>query len=157
MRGLKVKIAVSGKEVSLAPASDLILREVGRGGFAGVKSCRVGVPVASAVVSSRKSSNAGNSSSDGSGKKEAKKEKSKNERNEKSLAEMMKDQSAASDGAITNMVARVGRWWYTRCYEREVVSGSVWDDERVLEECERWGTSFKLLVCYAQKPETTSV
>jgi len=60
------------------------------------------------------------------------------------------------------MVARVGRWWYSRCYESIALpkaselgthaAGSIWCDDRLIQECEKRGTSFKLLIGYAQKP-----
>jgi len=145
IRGLKVKISVAEPEISLAPASDTVLRLVGKRGYHDIKSCRVGVPVASAVSPQ---------------KADSRKEGSKNSRTESqeiSLADLMKDESSAGDESITKMVAKVGRWWHTQCYEMGVLphadlSRSVWSDGKVLDECERWGTSFKLLVCYAQKP-----
>jgi len=53
------------------------------------------------------------------------------------------------------MVAKVGRWWYTRCYEMSVNGeggGSIFQDKAMLEECEKWNASFKLVVAYAMKP-----
>jgi hypothetical protein len=76
--------------------------------------------------------------------------------------------SDSTDNGITDMVARVGRWWYSRCYESLVLpeagepgaaaSGnlletSIWRDESLINECEKRGTSFKLLIGYAKKPE----
>ena len=150
VRSLKVQISVATPTISLAPASDTVLRTLGKRGFADIKSCRVGVPVASAV------------SSDGAlSPDQARKEM------EISLQDMMRDESSAADEGITKMVAKVGRWWFMRCYEMEVmphgdISRSIFTDEAVLGECERWRTSFKLLVCHAQKPDvarrrTTSV
>ena len=69
---------------------------------------------------------------------------------------------------MTRMVARVSRWWYSRCYESAVLarehgvgaaggaadlSASIWADEELLGECERRGTTLRLMVCFAQKPE----
>ena len=74
----------------------------------------------------------------------------------------------STDNGIADMVARVGRWWYSRCYESVVLpeagepgasnSGtmletSIWRDEALVRECEKRGTSFRLLIGYAQKPE----
>jgi hypothetical protein len=75
----------------------------------------------------------------------------------------MKDPSKQGDEGITKMVAKVGRWWFNRCYESDAVvtdkaknaanGPSIFADEKVLEEAKRWETNFKLLVAYAQKPE----
>jgi hypothetical protein len=138
VRGLKVKISVADPSKSLASAADTVLRMVGKRGFHDVKSCNVGVPVASTVGSKV------NGQSDA-------------EEKDISLADMMKDDSNVGDAGITKMVARVGRWWYLRCYEMAVLpdgdtSRSIFADAALLRECEKWNTSFKLLVCYAQKP-----
>jgi len=71
---------------------------------------------------------------------------------------MLRDASPAGEAGITRMVARVARWWYSRSYEVDVLSGvennnSIWQDPNLLKECEKRGTSLRLMVCYAQKPE----
>ena len=148
VRGLKVQIQVADGSNSLGSASDTVLRLVGKRGFSDVKSCKVGVPVASAIPSSSSKDNvAANAKYDG--------EKSQDE--ELSLADMMKDESRAGDEGITKMVAKVGRWWYSRCYEVGVMSDgdvgrSIFNDTAMLAECEKWNASFKLVVAYAQKP-----
>jgi hypothetical protein len=139
VRGLKVKMQVADPSISLASASDTVLRIVGKRGFSDIKSCNVGVPVASTIPASQTSS----------------KEREKKE--EMSLADMMKDESRAGDEGITKMVAKVGRWWYTRCYEMSTlpdgdVARSLFNDAHLLGECEKWTSSFKLVVAYAQKP-----
>lgn len=148
MRALKVQIQVADPGISLGSASDLVLKCVGKRGFSDVKSCKVGVPVASTIPSNA-------SSSQGKSKEANTKEQGK----ELSLAEMMKDSSTAGDEGITKMVAKVGRWWYTRCYEMGVMpdgdlSQSIFHDTSLLNECEKWNSSFKLVVAYAQKPVT---
>lgn len=147
VRALKVQIQVADPGINLGSASDLVLKCVGKRGFSDVKSCKVGVPVASTIPSSASSSNP---KGDEVGAKAQGKE-------ELSLAEMMKDSSSAGDEGITKMVAKVGRWWYTRCYEMGVmpdgdVSRSLFNDPALLNECEKWNSSFKLVVAYAQKP-----
>jgi hypothetical protein len=142
VRGLKVKINVADPSTNLASAADTVLRIVGRRGFHDIKSCKVGVPVACIVTANP------SAPSDGSMDEMEK---------DISLADMMKDDSSVGDAGITKMVARVGRWWYLRCYELAVLpegdtSRSIFADAAFLRECERWGTSFKLLVCHAQKP-----
>jgi hypothetical protein len=84
------------------------------------------------------------------------------------LPGMMNPAAAATgEEGMTRMVARVSRWWYSRCYESAVLakeredggradadlSASIWADEELLAECERRGTSLRLMVCFAQKPE----
>jgi len=140
VRGLKVKISVEDPSTSLASAADTFLRMVGKRGFHDIKSCTVGVPVASTVTAGSKTNGQGDV-----------------EEKDISLADMMKDESSVGDAGITKMVARVGRWWYLRCYELTVLpngdtSRSIFADAALLRECEKWNTSFKLLVCYAQKP-----
>lgn len=141
VRALKVKINAADPSISLASASDTVLRMVGKRGFHDIKSCKVGVPVASTVTSGAKTGT-GEAAGDDM---------------EISLAEMMRDESSTADEGITKMVAKVGRWWYMRCYEMGVLSRtdaseSIFSDPALLSECENWSTSFKLLVCHAQKP-----
>jgi hypothetical protein len=149
VRALKVQMQVADPGISLGSASDLVLKCVGKRGFGDVKTCKVGVPVASAIPS-----NASNSDPKSKSEKVEAKEQGKEEL---SLAEMMKDSSSAGDEGITKMVAKVGRWWYTRCYETAVmldgdVGRSIFNDTTLLSECEKWDSSFKLVVAYAQKP-----
>ena len=135
VRGLKTQMAAMDPTISLASASDTVLRIVGKRGFSDIKSCNVGVPVASTIPSAADKGTA---------------------KDERSLADMMKDESSAGDEGITKMVAKVGRWWYTRCYEMSVApdgdSRSIFNDSNLLSECETWNASFKLVVAYAQKP-----
>ncbi|KAI1414332.1 hypothetical protein F5Y13DRAFT_178959 [Hypoxylon sp. FL1857] len=91
--------------------------------FVDVKTCRVGVPVASAITSS-------------SGGVKGKKD-------ERSLAEMMNDKTEMGDENITKMVSKTSTGMPT----------SIWNDKSLLAECEEWGTSLKLMVCHAKMPE----
>ncbi|KAK0110468.1 hypothetical protein ONS96_002079 [Cadophora gregata f. sp. sojae] len=151
VRGLKVKMQVADPSISLASASDTVLRIVGKRGFSDIKSCNVGVPVASNIpAASKDTSHRGSTSSKG-------KEREHGHKEEISLADMMKDESRAGDESITKMVAKVGRWWYTRCYEMAVIpdgdlARSIFNDGSLLSESEKWNASFKLVVAYAQKP-----
>lgn len=136
VRDLKVRMQGADGSLTLKPASDTILRLLGRRGFENVNRCTLGVPAAGSVVSSRETS------VDEAGP---------------SLNELLRDRSAESDQGITKMVARVGRWWYSRCYETStlsdgVPSDTIWRDRSLLRECAARKTSFKLLICYAQKP-----
>lgn len=141
VRGLKVKMQTANPDISLASASDTVLRIVGKRGFSDIKSCCVGVPAASTIPS------AANIKAKGK----------ERQTDEPSLADMMKDESRAGDEGITKMVAKVGRWWYSRCYEMGVMpegdmTRSIFNDSQLLGECEKWNASFKLVVAYAQKP-----
>jgi len=147
VRALKVQMQVADPSINLGSASDLVLKCVGKRGFGDVKSCNVGIPVASTIPSN--TSHARPKGTDGQTKTQA--------TEELSLAELMKDSSSAGDEGITKMVAKVGRWWYTRCYEMGVIPDgdlgrSLFNDSTLLNECEKWYSSFKLVVAYAQKP-----
>ncbi|KAM0570245.1 hypothetical protein ACHAP9_004089 [Verticillium nonalfalfae] len=143
VRNLKERIHEKTPETSLGSSSDVMLRLLGQQGFTDVKTCHVGVPVASVVARAQ----------DGKKPPASGPKKPKDQR---SLAEMMNDKSDAADENITKMVAKVGRWWYTRCYESTVGSTparkTIWADRALLSECEEWRTSLKLLVCYASVP-----
>ena len=143
VRMLKVRMQVADPDVSLKPNSDNIQKMLGRRGFENLKSCMVDVPVVGHISSSRTGSiDEGN----------------------KSLGDMLKDPSKQGDENITKVVAKVGRWWYTRCYEVGVLpshdddtammENSIWNDQQLLKECEKRETGLKLLICHAQKPTT---
>ena len=139
LRDLKVRMQTADNTVTLKPSSDLILRLLGRRGFENVQCCTLGVPVAGNLVSSSVTS--------------------VDEPSPPHLSELLKDRSEAGDQGITKMVARVGRWWYRHCYEMSALSagtgelsGSIWDDRALLHECATRQTTFKQLICYAQKP-----
>ncbi|KAL7922159.1 hypothetical protein ACQKWADRAFT_106956 [Trichoderma austrokoningii] len=145
IRQLKERINGMSPETNLASTADLIVRLLGKSGFSTIKAARVGVPVASSITSS-------DDGSQGKGSTDAKKKKPKDQ---PSLAEMMRDHSSNADEGITNMVSRVGRWWYARCYENAASHSSgksIWNDKALLRECEDLGTSLKLMVCCARAP-----
>ncbi|KAI0552635.1 hypothetical protein F4679DRAFT_75283 [Xylaria curta] len=133
VRHLKEEISTQNPDISLSSTADLILRLLGKKGFVDIKTCRVGVPVASAITNASR--------------KDGKKD-------ERSLAEMMNDKTEVGDENITKMVSKVGRWWYNRCYEIPTgMNKSIWNNRALLAECEEWGTSLKLMVCHARIPE----
>lgn len=142
VRQLKERLHEVEPKTNLASTSDLIVRLLGNAGFSGIKAANVGVPVASSIPRS--------SSGEGSDRRAS--DKSKKGKEPPSLSEMMRDTSPNADAGITKMVARVGRWWYTRCYEYGSKS-SMWDDKALLCECEELGTSLKLTVCCARAPD----
>ncbi|KAF4441879.1 hypothetical protein FACUT_2441 [Fusarium acutatum] len=142
VRRLKERINEKTPDTSLGSTADLIVRLLGKVGFTTIKAARVGVPVASSVTRSDNKAD--------KGKVTAEKKK-----DPPSLSEMMSDNSPLADEGITKMVSRVGRWWYTRCYENaaENPSGkSIWSDKSLLSESEELGTSLKLMVCCARAP-----
>lgn len=137
VRALKVKMQVAQPNVSLKPLSDDIQKMLGRRGFENLSRCMVTVPVAGLISDSRAGSL---------------------DEQDLSFGEMLKDPSPQGDESITKMVSRVGRWWYTRCYESHILpetedsDQSIWADKTLLKECEKRDTGLKLLICYAQKP-----
>ncbi|KAI9850423.1 MAG: hypothetical protein M1838_005700 [Thelocarpon superellum] len=137
VRTLKLRMQAANEAVSLKPTSDNLLRLLGRRGFENVNRCMLGVPVFGSVADSRVGA--------------------------LSLSELIRDESQEGDEGITKMVANVGRWWYSRCYEVAAMAptdgpsamrSSLWQDRALLRECEERKTTFKMLLCYAQKPLT---
>ncbi|OAQ98913.1 hypothetical protein LLEC1_03182 [Akanthomyces lecanii] len=141
IRTLKEMINEQSPGTSLASAADILVKLLGKGGFSGIRAAKVGVPVASSITQPRYSS--------GSGKKLPPQAQA-------SLSDMMKENGPAADANITKMVTRVGRWWYTRCYENAAGANEgrkgIWDDKALLTECQELGTSLKLTVCCARAP-----
>ncbi|CAI6336097.1 unnamed protein product [Periconia digitata] len=188
VRGLKVKMQVADENTSLRNMSDEIMGVLGRKGFVECNRCFVGVPVAgglpcpsddaSTKSTSRKGSVASSSASGAAaaaGKKQSS-TRTATPKQELSFTELLNltssptpSSSASTSTSIADMVARVGRWWYSRCYESVVLpeagsssatenSGqmletSLWNDEALVRECEKRGTSFRLLIGFATKPE----
>ncbi|KAJ9665496.1 hypothetical protein H2201_004378 [Coniosporium apollinis] len=139
VRALKVRMQVADPAVSLKPMSDNLQHLLGRRGFENLNRCMVGIPAAGKIRDSQ----------DGM-----------QQESDMDFTDLIRDKSAGdadSDEGITKMVARVGRWWYSRCYESTVLPNgdlkeSIWADEALIRECEKRATSFRLLICYAQKP-----
>lgn len=152
-----MRMQVADENVSLRSLSDELVRLVGRRGFEELKRGFVGVPVAGTMVEADSSlSDSGEKqygTADGDGNLKVLKEKQHN----LSFSDLL-NSGEENASTIAQMVARVGRWWYSRCYEAAILPDadlgqSIWHDEQLLRECEKWGTSFRLLICYAQKPE----
>ncbi|MCJ1243121.1 hypothetical protein MMC30_000318 [Trapelia coarctata] len=136
VRGLKVKMQVADPSISLSPTSDTVQKMLGRRGFENLSRCVVGVPVAGIMTEH------GSESPD---------------EKHTSLGEMLRDPAAGGSVPVTKMIAKVGRWWWSRCYERSVVAdgdaeASIWADKALLRECENRDTGFRLVICHAQKP-----
>lgn len=159
VRGLKTRMQSHDQNVSLRNLSDVLVRLIGRRGFEEVQRCIVGVPAAGRIPRSQDLSS---SSSGASGKPVWQREEQNGQ--EFSFADLLEDARASqiepnknNDEAITKMVAKVGRWWYSSCYEKTLLQtdNSIWHEPGLLRECEKQGTSFRLLICYAQKPPQT--
>ena len=135
---LKYRMRISQPEVTLKPLSTTLQRMVKQSGFKDLNRCVVSVPVAGRVSRSRSQSRS-------------------LDKTNGTLGDLRKEVSGNEDGGFANSLATVGRWWFTRCYEMITlpygdVERSIWNDEALLEECEKRETGFKLLLCYAQKP-----
>ncbi|KAL3479348.1 hypothetical protein BJX99DRAFT_77384 [Aspergillus californicus] len=179
VRKLKETMYLSDASISLKPASDNIQKLLGTHGFDNLRRCMVQIPVAGMIVRSSASSTSTSSSnpstltaavtsstalsatsSSSIGQRSiTTHEKSSSNDTVLSLGDLLSDPSPSpsNDESIRKIVARVGRWWYTRCYESPVlpngdVDRSLWADRKVLRECQQRGTGFRLLIAYTQKP-----
>jgi SAM-dependent methyltransferase len=177
VRGLKMRMQVAEENTSLRNISDEIMAGLGRKGFVECNRCVVGVPVAGKLPNIDDTQSTKNSKSKRTGsvassasKKSGNLPPPKGPKPEVSFSDLLNASSSSesTDNGIADMVARVGRWWYSRCYESLVLpeagepgaatsgnllQNSIWRDENLINECEKRGTSFKLLIGYAQKPE----
>ncbi|KAJ6108151.1 hypothetical protein N7523_009474 [Penicillium sp. IBT 18751x] len=180
VRRLKEQTYSSNSAISLKPTSDLVQRLVGNQGFDNLRRCMVRIPVAGMVIrssnsttssSNRSLSATGTTASTGfsaptisvttTGSQSTNPtSKSSPLEDNISLGDLLSDPSpsAANDESIAKIVARVGRWWYTKCYEDPVLPDtgdndrSMWNDRKVLRECQKRGSGFRMLIAYAQKP-----
>ena len=181
VRRLKETTYLADSGISLKPASDSIQRLIGTQGFDNLRRCMVRIPVAGMVVrssgSTTSSSNKSLSASAGTTTTSTStatltttpstETPVSNPLNpgspfedNLSLGDLLSDPSpsAANDESIAKIVARVGRWWYTKCYEEPALhhldpsDRSLWNDRKVLRECQKRGTGFRMLIAYAQKP-----
>lgn len=161
VRDLKTRMQFNDQTVSLRNMSDILVRHIGRRGFEDVQRCIVGVPAAGRIPR-----NEDISSGDDADVRRLRKNSSADASDpEMNFADLLQDSRNSqydpshsnNDEGITKMVARVGRWWYSTCYEMPLPKNdtSIWDDANLLRECETQGTSFKLLICHAQKPAQT--
>ncbi|KAI9893540.1 MAG: hypothetical protein M1814_006336 [Vezdaea aestivalis] len=132
---LKLRMQAADPAVSLRSAADSLQRHLGRRGFENLNRCNVLVPAAGSLAGQ---SPVGSADAEAAGGV--------------SLSALLSDESSEGDEGITNMVAKVGRWWYERCFEGGEREKSIWRERELLRECEAKKTSFKLLICYAQKP-----
>ncbi|KAK5110945.1 hypothetical protein LTR62_005483 [Meristemomyces frigidus] len=163
VRGLKTRMQSRDPNVSLRNVSDVLVRMIGRRGFEEVQRCAVGVPAAGRIPSSHDHQNPSDSATRRrSSRDKSSSDSSDQELNFHSLLESTQGHNSSTatavnksdDEGITKMVAKVGRWWYSTCYEVALLptDPSIWTDHALLRECEKQGTSFRLLICHAQKP-----
>lgn len=164
LRGLKTRMQQTDQDVSLGNLSDTLVRMIGRRGFEEVQRCVVGVPAAGRIPRSDdvlRSSSCSSTSTSGR-PRTANSSSSDQQQSDINFATLLQknrqsqivEPGRANDEGITKMVARVGRWWYSACYEQPLLGNdkSVWQEHGLLRECEKQGTSFRLLICCAQKP-----
>ncbi|EER43143.1 conserved hypothetical protein [Histoplasma capsulatum H143] len=168
VRMLKERIFAADPSTSLKPASDNIQKLLGKRGFENLNRCIVGVPVSGTLWSSSNTSSSNQSvtplhpySSNPTPTNQggSKQKRPPSDDPSVSLGDLLSNStpSESNDESIAKMVAKVARWWYTRCYEAAILPDgnpdySIWADRRVLRECQRRATGFRLLIAYAQKP-----
>lgn len=145
VKHLKMRVAEQHPEWSLRPMSDVVMKLIGKRGFEGLQRCVLGVPAAGPI---KRSDDAGAmsiaqlSSPSGGGPTFA------------SASALLRNPGDTTEPpGMAHMVCKVGRWWYDRCYESPAgTHQSIWRDDTLLAECERLNTTFRLLICCAQKP-----
>ncbi|EME48756.1 hypothetical protein DOTSEDRAFT_67707 [Dothistroma septosporum NZE10] len=161
LRGLKTRMQQRDPQVCLRNLSDILVRLMGRRGFDAVQRCVVGLPAAGRIPRSQDISSV---ESDSSGKPVSHREAQSGKSQDFTFSDLLEDgrnnqfgSGRNSDETITKMVAKVGRFWYSSCYEKSLLPAdqSIWSDPTLLRECERQGTSLRLLICHAQKPLQT--
>jgi SAM-dependent methyltransferase len=171
VRQLKMDIHRVDDNISLRNISDEIIAGLGRKRFVEYKSCVVGVPVAGNLPTPQDVDHPLRKNSVSSRKRaDSNLQPSKTTKAEPSFSDLLNTStpSESTNKGIAEKVARVGRWWYSRCYEsivlpdgegpdgvlpNDFLKNSIWRDNKLIKECEELGTSFRLLIGYAQKPE----
>ncbi|KAL1656864.1 hypothetical protein SLS61_000660 [Didymella pomorum] len=174
VRQLKMDIHRVDDSISLRNISDEILAGLGRKRFVECKSCVVGVPVAGNLPSPTDINHPMRKNSTASSRKRADSNLNSTTlpKFEPSFSDLLKtsNPSESTDKGIADKVARVGRWWYSRCYESivlpdgegpdaalssDLLKNSIWRNNKLISECEEMGTTFRMLIGYAQKPEVS--
>jgi len=111
------------------PASEKVLRILAKKGFEDINKCFLGLPAV--------------------GKVDSRSEREQGAR----------EPSPDDPDSISEVISKVSRWWYSRCYEGVITSQgehmgrSMWADKGLLRECKKKRTNFRMLVCCARKPE----
>ncbi|KAF3941683.1 hypothetical protein ABW19_dt0209262 [Dactylella cylindrospora] len=120
--------------------SEKALRLLAKRGFTDITRCRVGLPTVGNV--------------DGSREEQASMQQILKEGNSPDEVDM------SSAEGINRVVSKVGRWWYTKCFEnigegqgdQSKYQRSLWEDKTLLRECEKKKTNFRMLISFAKKP-----
>ncbi|KAG6197163.1 hypothetical protein E4U10_000261 [Claviceps purpurea] len=147
IRHLRAKIQLQNPAMHFrASTADLITGLLGTVGYADIKTARIGIPVTGSLLQT--GSQTSKKIQSGLGK----------DNHVSGLAAELRrrDESLLADDDVTKIVSRVGRWWYSRCYEDAAGlphEKSIWSDGSLLSECEQFGTSMKLMVCSARAPD----
>ncbi|OAP65209.1 CMGC/CDK/CDK5 protein kinase [Fonsecaea erecta] len=170
VRELKYRMTTADKQISLRPIIDNVQSVLGARGFTNISRCVVGVPVAGRPSGSSDSSSSSRSSrgSDGfprrgsgdtrPGDASPRMTFGQGRRGANlSLNDLLSDRSDNADLRIGKIVSRTARTWWQHCFEASVISDgnlarSIFADRNVLGECKGRGSSFKMLIAYAQRP-----
>lgn len=170
VRELKFRMTTADRQISLRPIIDNVQNVLGGRGFANISRCVVGVPVAGRPSGSTDSSSSSRSSrgSDGIPRRGSGETRPANasprmtfHQNRRganlSLNDLIADHSDNADARIGKIVSRTARTWWQHCFEASVIpdgnlSRSIFSDKNVLGECKGRGSSFKMLIAYAQRP-----
>lgn len=163
IKDLKVQLHQRDESLSLWNQGDAFLKLLGRRGFESIQRCVVALPAAGRAYKSQDSTRS-SSSRPGSEAHTMCLHDMDKEVEGPGLADLLRNSSQDSqlDEQITKTVAKVGRWWYSTCYEEMVADtkstaaegqSSLWATPGLTREMERHGTCLRLLICYAQKPD----
>ena len=168
IREMKIKMTQSDSSISLKPISDNIQGILGRKGFANLNRCVVGVPVAGKIAGSMDSSGSSRSSGGSYAQKNRFSQESQKAAAHRaanphigenfSLNDLISDHTPGSDEKIAKIVSKTARFWFSHCYEPQVIKGgkssrSILADRKVLNECKMRASNFKLLIAHIQKPD----
>jgi len=124
--------------VSSKPVSDSIPVILSHRGFENLRRCVIGVPSYGDSIEI---------------------DRNFKEKSSDVLEELPDDSSTDADKIILQMVAQVAKRWYASSYEMVstaspgISAKTIWMEDKVMEECEKLGTRFKLFLCQAQKPK----
>ena len=159
VRELKMRMGTKNPEVNLKPTIDHFQNVLGSRGFTGLNRCIVGVPVVGKAPGSTDSSTSSTSSNSHMPHKAdaARTPPTHGHGRNFSLSDLVTDSSERADAQIGRMVSKTARNWWQHCYEASVLPGgdvsrSIFEEKRVMQECTMRGSSFKLLIAYAQRP-----
>jgi len=165
LRRLKTDTNASDPSTSLSNLGDTMMKLVGRRGFENIQRCVVGLPAVGRIPRSTDYTSSTDERSSLNAAVDAHEQSTNTERTTRQshdhvdFGKLLHEDTPTNNEGITKMIARVGRWWYSSCYESlstkptpYATQTSIWDQPGILRECEKQGTSFRLLLCYAQKP-----